>query len=611
MSYKIISIFLLLSITTIIFAQNCLPNENNCKKCDKFGKICLECTEDVYIPDENGGCKPSEKCIVGKNYCNECSPAGNKCSVCELGYYPDENGGCSNTDNCEVSLKGECLECKKDFMLLGSKKFCKYIYSDNLYNCEYINEETGDCDSCIEGYFLNQGDKKCSSTDYCYESIFGVCQLCTVHYYLDKRENLCLERNFTSLNNCKVSLDGETCDECLDNYYFSEKENICVETKLCYELTVNLTCAKCSNNYFYIEKDSACVKDKNCLNGDKDLAICTLCNENYYLDIRDYSCKSNIENDKFNNCKFADEECFECLENFYLGDDLKCSKTNNCFISKNGKCLQCSENYYLDLDNRCTITRNCIHSDENSVCNECKNGYYFNKTIEYCEIVTEGFENCKSTDILGEKCEICKSGYYLFPLDNLCYNNSEKNRFNKCAKTDVNLTICYYCQDGYYLGSEDNLCSKVEGCSIIENEERCKKCDDYYCLDLKTGNCIDNDYEPINENNFIYFNCNKTNEEGTECAVCLNENMIIKNGLCYNIEDCEEIDGDNCLKCKSLEDRVFSDFCLNKDYGCVSSYALDCHICDNNFDFDDCNKCKEGFEFDENNNCVEIEKEEE
>ena len=91
----------------------------------------------------------------------------------------------------------------------------------------------------------------------------------------------------------------------------------------------------------------------------------------------------------------------------------------------------------------------------------------------------------------------------------------------------------------------------------------------------------------------------------------MNENMTIKNGICYNIGDCEEIDGENCLKCSSIEDRIWQDFCLNKDFGCVLSNVLDCYSCDNSFNFDECSKCKEGYKFDENNDCVEIEKEEE
>ena len=612
MPTKIISTFLLFSVIVIITAEDCKASINNCRKCDPFGKLCLQCTEDIYIPDENGGCIPSGKCLLGKNYCNECSPDGNICSICETGYFPDENGGCSDTDNCEISLKGECLKCKENFKLINGNKFCKYMFSDDLLNCEYVNEETGLCESCKEGYFLNQDDKKCSNTDNCVESFFGICQLCVVRYYLDKRENLCILANITALNHCKVSLDGNTCDECLDGYYFSEKEKICVETKLCYELEENLKCASCIEGYFLTEKNLACVKDENCIDGNKDLAVCTLCDENYYLDTTDYLCKSNKENNKFINCKFGEEKCFECLENFYLGEDSKCTKTDNCLSSEKGVCIQCSENYYLDLDNRCTKTENCIHSDENSfVCYECEDGFFYNKTSEKCEKFVESLENCKITDKTGKICGECKKNYYLSLLDNLCYDNNEKGVFYKCAKTDINATLCDYCEDGYYSGSQDNLCTKVQGCSFVENEERCLQCDDYYCLDMKTGICIDNDYEPTNEKGFIYFNCNKTNDEGTACVECLSDGMIIKNGICYNIEDCEEINGENCLKCNSVENRTFTDFCLNKDFGCVTSYTLDCHTCDNSYNFDECNKCKEGFKFDGNNSCVEIEEESE
>ena len=158
------------------------------------------------------------------------------------------------------------------------------------------------------------------------------------------------------------------------------------------------------------------------------------------------------------------------------------------------------------------------------------------------------FKNCKFTVYKGESCAECKDNFYLNLSDNNCYSNKENNKFYKCAKTDSKGEKCSYCVIDYYLGSEDYLCSKISDCAIIENENRCSKCNEYYCLDVKTGNCEDNYYDPEEESKMIYFDCVRTNKEGTACEECI-ESFVPVNGLCVNKKRCaEEVDG-KCVKC--------------------------------------------------------------
>ena len=75
-------------------------------------KLCLECDNDVYVPDKNGGCEKSSTCNIGYNYCIECDDDNHLCKTFEEGYFPDDNGGCSYSDNCDISYNGRCLKCK-------------------------------------------------------------------------------------------------------------------------------------------------------------------------------------------------------------------------------------------------------------------------------------------------------------------------------------------------------------------------------------------------------------------------------------------------------------------------------------------------------------------
>ena len=115
-----INLWTLILIIKILFSfQICNEGNNFCSKCNPVTKLCVKCEKDIYIPDEDGGCKYSRKCILGKNHCLSCKEDERICELCEEGYYPDNNGGCSYSNNCEISYQGKCLECIDNFVLIG------------------------------------------------------------------------------------------------------------------------------------------------------------------------------------------------------------------------------------------------------------------------------------------------------------------------------------------------------------------------------------------------------------------------------------------------------------------------------------------------------------
>ena len=73
---------------------------------------------------------------------------------------------------------------------------------------------------------------------------------------------------------------------------------------------------------------------------------------------------------------------------------MKCSNTENCAESENGKCLECKNNYYLGYDNRCTNIEHCIYSGNSSyACDECEKNYYFDNLNMICEKENKHFKN--------------------------------------------------------------------------------------------------------------------------------------------------------------------------------------------------------------------------
>ena len=579
----------------------CIVGKNNCIKCHPLNNLCLECNKDIYTPNKSGGCEYIKKCTLGNNYCKECNEEENLCINCENGYYPDEYGGCSYTSNFEISYRGECLKCKEDYILIGQNdiinegiRICKYLTSEDFKNCENINKETGKCTKCKEGYYLNEFDKKCSTTKNCMESKFGVCEKCRYNYYLDKSKDECKEK-IELFKNCKESNDGKICSICEDNFYLDEN-NFCTQVNFSEQSKSAYECEKCISGYYLTGYGESCTPEKNCHYGNKALGICTVCKENYYLDIYDGKCRSNIEDDEFKNCQKANKVCTDCIVGYYIDKENICTNTANCEFSEEGICLKCIENYYLGLDNNCINVENCIYS-KNGECLECKEHLYYNRRNKTCLIAEGYFENCK----IGYDnwiCNECKNEFYLNQSDYECYSNTEEGDFYKCARTYTGIDICTECIEGYYLGGKDNKCSKIKGCDISENENKCIQCSENYCLNIKSGTCEDNELI-IDSDKKFYFKCNKTNEEGTKCEICLNGYEVNEDGLCIDNIHCEEKDNNNiCIKCEN-------NYCLNNYFGCIYSFYGNCLECNNILDFDSCSKCTDEFKLNDYNICVE------
>ena len=598
-------IFILFIIYPIFSFPSCQVGINNCSKCDPITQLCLRCDKNIYFPNENGGCSPSRKCILGNNYCIECDDEEKNCKRCETGLFPDNNGACSYIANCEISFNGKCLQCQENFKLVGYQfdntgfLICKSSELEDFKNCASIDSISGYCTACNEGYFLNEGDKKCSKVENCYESSFGICKKCINGFYLDKKENICKPQSGNFLN-CKETLDGKVCDSCVEDNYFTE-EGKCLLVNYCSKSDF-YKCVQCKSGYYLTKDKLSCTNDQNCFNGDTDSGLCNLCIENYYIDFKDRKCKSNQENNEFKYCRRVENDiCVNCIVDYNLAKDSKCTKTDNCEEVDNGLCFSCIENYYLDLDNRCTKTQHCIHSTLYYECEECEEGYYFNYTSKTCLESKSGFENCKSTDYEGNYCFKCKTNFYINQTDHLCYNNEEKNNLYKCTRLDLSGDYCVSCEKEYYYGVKDHKCSLIEGCDISENENKCLECDEYHCLDVKSGKCKDNTIIE-NEEGKIFFRCNRTNQEGNKCEECFDGLILNNEGLCVDKKHCtKEVDG-ICQKC---ENNMRNTFCLNSKFGCVESFYLDCLECEDYLDFNKCTKCMEGYKLDENNNCID------
>ena len=598
---KHLYLLFLVVIIPIYSKPNCEEGKNNCLNCNPVTKLCYKCTKDIYAPNEDGGCDNAKKCTIGNNYCSKCNEEESLCEECDGGFYPDENGGCSSVPNCEVSYKGECLKCSEGYILVGDSniKICKSLNSDDLKNCDIINETNGNCIKCIEKYFLNAGDKKCSLTENCYESSFGICKSCIENYYLNNKESTCKTKSDNlQMSHCKETMDEENCEKCDENYYLDEYGK-CVDTNYCKKGNNLFMCERCVSGYYTSTINNTCTTEKNCYEGNRDLGICTLCSFEYFIDFADGKCKSNLEYNEFKYCRKVDnDKCVECRIDYYLGQDNKCSSSRYCVESDLGVCLECEEGYWLGKDKKCTNIEKCIATNAyNDECEECEDGYYYSKTDKICKSSEGIFENCKSA-YDHNYCIDCKDNYYLKKKEYVCLSNEEKGKFYKCAESSFYGDMCVKCVKNYFLGL-DYQCSNIDGCVFSENNEICNECSRNYCLDLSLNKCIDNKKITDEEKEF-YYKCKKTDEEGNKCESCINGYWLNEKGLCVNDKGCKEMDEkeNKCISCNE-------NFCLNEDFECVETTTNNCLECGNKSDFNQCTKCEKGYILDEDNICVE------
>ena len=606
MKNKIFNYFIPILIIKIIFSQNiCKETENYCRKCHPLTNQCIKCVSDNFIINDKGGC--TGKCIPGKNYCLECDLEEKLCKLCQENFYQDKVGGCSIVPNCEYSYNGKCEECKEDYILIGSDngfKICKDKNSIDFKNCRLINNITGLCNECNDGYYLNSGDFKCSETNNCFESIFGICSSCIEGYYLNKKTQKCYNATEKFVY-CKITIDEKNCDICNNNYYLAE-DNQCTNTILCSK-TEKGKCIKCSNGAKLIQ-DNICTLEENCKTADKDTGLCNSCLSGYYFDNKDKKCKSNNENNEFKYCIIAKERCRQCEEGYYLGEDFQCTQTEKCAESENNICNKCSKGYYIGYDHKCTNIEHCIYSGSTDeyLCEECEENYYYNNLNQTCvEIKDKKFNNCKLAITNDTFCSECKNNYYLNMTDYLCYDNTRQGDFYKCSITNKEATQCEICELNYYLGSVDKRCSNITRCKISENGNKCLVCDECFCLDLKKGLCFDNDYL-YDENKKFYINCNMTNKEGTACEQCLKGYEVGEEGYCIDVERCEKKEDGICVKCKDNPPN-YAFYCANKYFGCMQNYLTsNCVRCDNIFDLYSCTECEEGYQLNKYGLCQKI-----
>ena len=309
--------------------QVCQDNEHPLVDVNKSGVIVKRCFRDM----ENFNCADVSSTKVNDSvyFCDEC----------KQGYYqsnPDEltaNNMCvpiapiqhcktyDYIDNTKYPDKThKCLECDSGFYVSEYGYSCR-VREIIVENCLIFEKSTLKCDTCQEGYFLNQDQMICypnpTGVKFCEEySSETTCKKCANNYYLNS--NKCLEVAQENLITGCISYNEEQlCVECSQNYFFVADKNTCADPNAsgCLTYTDINTCATCPAGKVFQEVQQGENLIKNCIDYNLQFCLdinpetrqCNLCATSYYPQ-EDGTCAIA---ELIPNCLYY-ESAVECLQ---------------------------------------------------------------------------------------------------------------------------------------------------------------------------------------------------------------------------------------------------------------------------------------------------------
>ena len=284
--------------------------------------ICIDsCDESYYV-------KKGEQCGL----CKDFNPSQNS--------YKLVNGTeCREYDTKTMEyFNGELylLKCKSGYSLIDNDCIqnglnCHELCEKNMCTEESIDDNNQHCISCIENYYLENGN--CKKT-------------CSERYKIEEKKCIPCEDNY-----CE-SFTNNTCN-CIkcQNGSFLNISNICNKCdSTCKEcIGQSNNCTDCDTNHFLYE--NKCIEcDTNCSEKYSDNCKCKECNKGFYVkDYRCYNCSDNCE-----KCS-SFEKCYNCSDNYFINEEGFCeSCPSNCKEkdSDNCNCKSCEDHYYLKV-NKC------------------------------------------------------------------------------------------------------------------------------------------------------------------------------------------------------------------------------------------------------------------
>ena len=390
---------------------------------------------------------------------------------CEEGYYYSEDGKCSMTNFCKITNKDlSCKECIYGYLLTKDKESCT-----NTNNCENGNKKNGECNECVNNYYLDLQDGICKDNTIddkykkCKKVENGICIECDISYYLSSIDHKC-----TITPNCSLS-ENTLCTKCDSGFYLGLDHRCCSVEKCIY--SYQGICNECEDGYYFDTINNICNLAKDNFTHCKKNSIyssdhCALCKNDFYLSNKDYLCYDNTSPGPFYKCEignYLNDKCIICIDEYFIGKiDSKCSKVEGCIESfDENTCIECDDYYCINNKGNCT-----------------ENYYVINEEMKY-------YFRCKKLNEEGTKCELCSNDLNV-TKEGICYDEEHCEEFKdeKCIKCQKENPLGYF---GYCLNKEfgcvDSFLEHCIRCDDILDLDKCTQCEDGYDIN-EYGYCV-------------------------------------------------------------------------------------------------------------------------
>lgn len=218
-----------------------------CRTVDFTNGACLTCWQGYAVSYPN--CvldQSSQSNSVSDPYCIKFGNTG--CSQCANGYYLSSSSGqCTQEDPlCKTSdqTNGNCLSCYGGYTLRNTK--CEVAQAVIIVNCNTINE-FGVCVECLDGYYLaNNECRQVPIECATYNRANGQCTSCIEKYFF--QDGGCMYPGLWD-DNC-VRYESSYCSQCSNGYYLSSYTCKLIDPNCSSFNFQTLTCDRCSNNKF-------------------------------------------------------------------------------------------------------------------------------------------------------------------------------------------------------------------------------------------------------------------------------------------------------------------------------------------------------------------------
>lgn len=490
----------------------CSPAQNRDRNCQQFAPDgnCIKCFSGYFL-------NPNRQCIMQNNLCATINPQTGECTSCYQGYQLNA-GNCTirlSDPNCKsFNQDGSCRECSASFYFNGAK--CLRVNP----LCASINQQTGECTSCYQGYILNNGNCTIGSSvavANCRTVLNGICQSCSAGFFRAPN-NTCQQ-----ISPLCATADQNTgaCLSCYNGYSLQNGGcSLSAAIANCRQIANN-NCLACSTGYFL--QNGGCTQiNPLCATADQNSGACTSCYQGYALN--NGQCVVGVQN---SNCRqVRNGQCIQCSQGYMMisGNCVVVNPLCRTVDAATAGCTTCYPGYVLASGN-CIIPQNndpnCIQKS-GSTCLYCQNGYWLSNNV--CTLLTR---KCQNYDQQTGSCTSCVNPLRL--VDGDCVGSPTSSDPN-CVTANPQ-GQCTACIPGYAITR--GICTAVSFLCIDFDYTRnvCTSCQQGYVL--QDGDCI---FPSLGVDPYC------TRYSGSFCTTCQSR-YYLKDYVCMAVDsNCSDFD---------------------------------------------------------------------